>query len=154
MDTPDLSPYYKVVEDAIQQLGIDPALCRGEKGGQWNLKKNDVNVWIDLWYIEREQRPYYQVMAPILQLPADNREKLYEELLQINDSLYGVAFTLYKDWVYLKVIREVEGMDDKEAFAMLTRIGNYADVYKQDLHDKYTKDDFQNRNLRGGQAPA
>jgi len=105
MEIPDLSPYYKVVEGAIEQLGIDPKLCRGEKEGQWNLKKNDTNVWIDLWYIEREQRPYYQVMSPILQVPPVNREKLYEELLQINDSLYGVAFTLYKDWVYLKVIK-------------------------------------------------
>ena len=150
----DLEPYYKIVENCIQRLGVDPALCRGEKPGQWNLKKNNTDVWIDLWYIEREQRPYYQVMAPVIQVPEQNKAVLFEELLTINDQLYGVAFTLYKDWVYLKVIREVQGMDEDEAFAMLTRIGNYADDYKQKLAIKYGESTQSSDNLRGGPGPA
>ncbi len=139
----DLSNYYGVVEECIGRLGVEPAQCRGEKDGQWNLKKGEISVWIDLWHIELEGRAYFQVMTPILQVPEKNKEALYEELLSLNDSLFGVAFTIYKNWVYLKVIREAMGMDANEAFAMLTRVGNYADDYTNKLQEKYFS------NLRG-----
>lgn len=141
--TPDLSPYYQLVENTITKLGIDPSTCRSKnndgavKPGAWNLKKGSAKVWIDLWYIEKENRPYFQVMSPVMQIPANKQGELFKELLEINDKLYGVAFTIYNKWVWLKVIREVDGMDESEAFAMLTRIGNYADQYDDALMQKY-----------------
>lgn len=135
----DLQPYYDVVEGCIADLGVNPVDCRGENPGQWNLKKGDTTVWADLWYIEKEDRPYFQVMAPIFQIPADEavKTRLFGELLEINDTLYGVAFTMYKDWIYIKVIREADGMDKGEALAMLLRVGNYADQHRQELSTKY-----------------
>jgi hypothetical protein len=78
-------------------------------------------------------------MAPIFQIPADEavKTRLFGELLEINDTLYGVAFTMYKDWIYIKVIREADGMDKGEALAMLLRVGNYADQHRQELSTKY-----------------
>ncbi len=135
----DLQPYYNTVEASIAALGVDPADCRGENPGQWNLRKGETTVWVDLWYIEREERPYFQVMAPIFQIPTDvdTKNRLFEELLSINDTLYGVAFTTYKEWIYIKVIREADGMDEGEAQAMLLRVGNYADQNRQELSAKY-----------------
>ena len=74
-----------------------------------------------------------------MKIPTDMKRKnlLFEELLIINDKLFGVAFTIYQGWVYLKVIREVDGMDQNEAMAMLHRIGNYADQYDDELIAKY-----------------
>lgn len=135
----DLQPYYDVVESSITDLGVNPVDCRGENPGQWNLRKGETTVWIDLWYIERENRPYFQVMSPIFKIPtdADTKNRLFEELLSINDTLYGVAFTTYKEWIYIKVIREADGMDKGEAQAMLLRVGNYADHNRTELSTKY-----------------
>jgi len=138
----DLQPYYETVESSIADLGVNPVECRGDNPGQWNLKKGETTVWVDLWYIENEQRPYYQVMSPIFKIPTDvdTKNNVFEELLQINDRLYGVAFTTYKEWIYVKVIREADGMDKGEAQAMLLRVGNYADQYRQELSEKHKID--------------
>ncbi len=135
----DLQPFYDVVEKGISELGVDPVECRGENPGQWNLKKTDTTVWVDLFYIEKEDRPYYQVMSPIFQIPTDDNTKnnLFHELLEINDTFYGVAFTVYQDWIYIKVIREANGMDSAESLAMLLRVGTYADQYRHELAEKY-----------------
>lgn len=126
-----------MVEKCISSLGIDPALCRGEKPGQYSLVKGSAKVWIDVWNIEREGRAYFQVMSPFMKIPDTNREQFYEELLTINDKLYGVAFTIYNNWAWLKHIREVEGLDETEVTATIHRIGNYADDYDDKLIAKY-----------------
>lgn len=132
-----MQQYFQVVEASISKLGVDPAACRGQKEGQWSLVKGSANVWIDCWYIEREKRAYYQVMSPIMQIPASGAAELFKELLEINDKLFAVAFTIYDGWVWLKVIREADGMDADEAFALMTRVGNYADEYDDMLKAKY-----------------
>lgn len=56
------------VEGAIKKMNIDPNLCKGDKVGQYNMVHGSVNVWIDVWHIERENRAYFQVMSPIMNL--------------------------------------------------------------------------------------
>ena len=34
-----------LVEKSIEGLKVDPALCRGQKKGQWSLKLKDATVW-------------------------------------------------------------------------------------------------------------
>lgn len=134
-----IEKYYQMVETCITNLGIDPSVCRGEKAGQWSLMKGSAKVWIDVWHIERENRPYFQVMSPVMALPPNtSNEELYKELLEINDKLFGVAFSLYNGWIWLKVIRECDGMDENEAAAMINRIGIYADQYDDHLVAKYS----------------
>ena len=135
----DLTAFYDIIEKSITELGVNPVDCRGENPGQWNLKKGDTTVWVDLWYIEKEDRSYFQTMAPIFAVPSDpeTKNKVLEELLTINDSLFGVAFSIFNDFIYLKVVREASGMDNNEAIAMILRIGNYAELHRKELSEKY-----------------
>lgn len=139
----DLQSYYQIIENAISQIGIDPALCRAkndagqEVPGQWNLKKGEQSVWVDLWYIEKEQRAYFQVLAPMMDVPANISPAFYRELLEINYDLYGVAFVISRDKVYIKIIREADGMDSPECLASIYRVGNYASHYDPILREKY-----------------
>jgi len=135
----DLQSYFDIVESGIADLGVNPADCRGDNPGQWNLKKGDTLVWIDLWWIESEGRPYFQVMSPIFAVPTDEKTKnaIFAELLEINDTLFGVAFTVYNENIYIKVIREVDGMDKAESLSLLLRVGNYADLFRKDLSEKH-----------------
>jgi hypothetical protein len=133
----NLQYYYDMVETCIRDLGVDPAICRGEQPGQWSLKKGSASVWIDVWHIESEGRGYFQVLAPVMQVPGTNVEAFYQELLELNYTLYGVAFVKFKDWVYVKLIREVDGLEQKEAAATINRVGWYADEYDDKLKVKY-----------------
>jgi hypothetical protein len=129
--------YYQIIENCIKRLGVDPAICKGEKPGQWDLKKGSASVWIDVWKKENEDYGYMQIMAPISEIPATGKEAFYEEVLTINHDLYGVGFTKFENWIYIKIIRELEDLSEDEAFAMFNRIGNYADQYDDHFKDKY-----------------
>lgn len=129
----------EMVENSIRKLGIDPVSCRGEKEGQYSLTRGSVQIWIDVWHIEKENRAYFQVMSPIIEtVNVANKPALYEELLQFNDTLFNVAFTLYNNWVWLKTLREVDSLDENEVYAQITRVGNYADRYDDELKQKHS----------------
>lgn len=134
----DLTFYYQMIEKIIANWGVDPATTRGQKEGQYSLKKGSASVWVDIWYVESQKRSYFQVMAPIMRLPLPDRQAaFFQELLEINDRLYGVAFTVYNGWAWLKHIRETDNLDQPEAEAMLNRVGVYADQYDDILKEKY-----------------
>ena len=134
----DLSKYFTMVEEIIQSLGVDPSLCRGQNPGQYSLMLGSARVWIDVWYIESQSRSYFQAMSPVMRLPIlQSQHAFFQELLEINDKLYGVAFTVYNGWAWLKHIRETDGLDKSEAEAMTHRIGVYADQYDDYLKGKY-----------------
>lgn len=134
----ELENTYLLVENAIRKIGVDPALCKGEKPGQYTMKQGSASVWIDVLFIPRENSSYFQVMSPVMSIAnVSNKAGLYEELLAINDLLYNVAFTTYNNFVWLKTIRETKGLDEDEIIAQLRRIGTYADQYDDILRQKY-----------------
>ena len=67
-------------------------------------KKGSAPVWVDVWKVQDQEYGYMQIMAPICEVPVNNQHLFTKELLEINHQLYGVAFTIYKDWAYLKII--------------------------------------------------
>jgi hypothetical protein len=133
----NLQPYYDLVENCIRSLGVDPVTCRGKQPGQWDLRRGSASVWVDVFWSENNKCGYFQIIAPVMQIPDNNQTAFFRELLELNHSFYGVAFTIFKDWVYIKMIRELEGMDQNEALAMLNRVGWYADEYDDKLKAKY-----------------
>lgn len=133
----NLDSYYKTVEECVASFGVDPVKSRGERAGQWNLQRGSANVWIDIFYVEQAQQAYFQVMAPVVPMPTTDVEKFYEELLETNFTLYGVAFAKYQGAIYIKVVREAKGLDVAEAQAMVGRVGVYADHYDDELIKKY-----------------
>ncbi|MEJ0032883.1 MAG: hypothetical protein WDO15_22075 [Bacteroidota bacterium] len=55
------------------------------------------------------QYGYFQALALICDVPVTNQALFTKELLEINHSLYGVGFTIFRDKAYIKAIRELEG---------------------------------------------
>ncbi|MEZ4830116.1 MAG: YbjN domain-containing protein [Bacteroidia bacterium] len=133
----DLSYHYAIVENALRQLGVDPTTCRGEQPGSWNLVKGSARIMLDLWYIESEQRAYFSALSPVMKFPKSSTESLSRELLAINHQLFGAAFSLFNDVIYMRTIREVDGMDATEAGAMILRVANYTDHYDDILQQKF-----------------
>ena len=133
----DIKDFYTMVENVIRGLGVDPSLCKGEKEGQWSLTKGSASVWIDVWKAESGFSGYLQIMAPVVEIPKENREAFFREILDINHTLYGVGMTSFSDWIYMKTVRELDGLDQAEATAMFNRVGGYADDYDDILREKY-----------------
>jgi hypothetical protein len=133
----DLTSYYQLVENAIKSLGVDPEMCRGDNPGQWNLASGSANVWIDVFQREGENEGYFQCMGPVCEVPQNNREAFFQEVLEINHGLYGAAMTKYEGNIFMKSIRELTGLDESEIISTMNRIGSYGDQYDDYLKDKY-----------------
>ena len=134
----NLRPYYDLVDSSLIKMGIDPATCRvAGKPAQWDLKRGSASVWIDILWDEKAGAAYFQCMAPVIKVPTSAREVFYEEVLTLGHNLYGCGFTLFQGYIYVKTLREVDGLDANEISATLTRIGYYADTYDDYLRDRY-----------------
>ena len=131
--------YYEMVENVIRNLGVDPVACREQTAGQWSLVKGSASVWIDVFEPKNDSGfiGYLQIMAPICQVPAHNAEAFYTEILETNHNLYGVGFTKFNEWIYIKGIREVDGIDEAEITSMFNRVSNYGDQYDDHFKSKY-----------------
>ncbi len=134
-----LEPYYLKVENTIQSLGVDPVLCRNESAGQWTLTKGSATVWIDVFPAANNSGylGYLRIMAKLSDIPSTNREAFFQELLEISYDLYGVAITKFEQTIYVKMIRELEGIDESEILASFNRVGYYTDKYDDELKNKY-----------------
>jgi hypothetical protein len=134
--------YHNLVEQVLTEYKVDPATARGQNPGQWNLKLGSASVWVDIFQTKDAQgnltqNGYFQVIAPICEVPVNNQHLFTKELLEANHSLYGVAFTIYKDWAYIKSIRELMGLDKTEVMSTFDRVGIYADEWDDKLKTKY-----------------
>jgi hypothetical protein len=141
MENP-ISHYYTMVEQVLTDYKIDPAVARGQQPGQWNLKLGSASVWVDVFQTKDAQgnlmqSGYFQVIAPVCEVPVNNQQLFTKELLEINHSLYGVAFTVFKEWAYIKSIRELQGLDKTEVMSTFDRVGIYADEWDDKLRTKY-----------------
>ena len=123
--------YYNMFEQVLVEYKVDPTTARGQAPGQWNLKLGSASVWVDVFQSKDAQGNlaqygYLQVLAPVCDVPVNNQHLFTKELLEINHSLYGVGFTIFKDKAYIKSIRELQGLDISEIRSTLDRVGIYA----------------------------
>lgn len=137
-----ISHYYTMFEQVLTDYKVDPATARGEHPGQWNLKLGSASVWVDIFQSKDaqgnlQQYGYLQVLAPVCDVPVNNQHLFTKELLEINHSLYGVGFTIFKDKAYIKSIRELQGLDSSEVRSTLDRVGIYANDWDDKLKAKY-----------------
>jgi hypothetical protein len=134
--------YHNLVEEVLVEYKIDPVTARGGQSGQWNLKLGSASVWVDVIQSKDAQGNllpygYLQVMSPVCEVPVNNQHLFTKELLEINHSLYGVSFTIFKDNAYIKSIRELQGLDKSEVKSTFDRVGIYADEWDDKLKTKY-----------------
>ncbi len=137
---PKLHKYYSTVEESIARIGLDPKKFRGNQKGEWTLQRGDYSIWIDVWHDAAEDVAYMQVVAPVMEIPAETATVLFKELLQINLQLCGVAFCVHGEKVVLKGTRVAEGLDVEEAFAMIMLVGKYVDNFTPKLKKRYFND--------------
>ncbi|GEM_PF-1496807 len=138
----NLQPYYQVVEQVIAELGAPLEQCRARDNngnvipGQWNLMKGSANVYVDV-YATEDGYAYFCIASPVMKITTPKLKELYEKLLILNHQMYAASFSINQDWVWLRILRECEGMDPHECRASFDRVGWYADKYDDELKAEF-----------------
>ena len=120
-----LDTYYKLVDAAIADLGLNPDETRGEQPGQWNLKKGKFDIMIDVW--EQEKQFLFQVVCPLCALPDENREAFLIHLLQKNYGMSSMSYAMMEDSVFLKHTTEANTLTKENISMLLTKTAFYAE---------------------------
>ncbi|MCS7077264.1 MAG: YbjN domain-containing protein [Bacteroidia bacterium] len=133
----NLEAYIPIVEQAIASFGIDVASCRTDSPTVWSLKRGSANVTM-LLNLNQENRAIFVVISGIMEVPDQNREALFLELLTINHTLVGTYFTVYNNsLICLASSRYADGLDPKEVAEMLEAQSYAADALDDMLIAKY-----------------
>ena len=111
-----IQTFYKLVDDAITDLGLNPEEVRGEQPGQWNLKKGRFDIMVDIW--EQENQFLFQIVCPLCSLPNENKEEFLLHLLKRNYGMSSITYAILEDSVFLKYTTEANTLT-KEAVVML-----------------------------------
>jgi hypothetical protein len=133
----ELKALYDIVEEGIKMTQVKPEQCRSKTEGQWNLKRLNTDIWVDLWHVDEEDKNYFQVMTPLVQLPQEGREEFFKELLDLNYQLISGSFVTYKDGVYVKATLDAETITPDIVFMLLNRIGHYGNIFEEGLIKRY-----------------
>lgn len=115
----------QLVEEVLVSLGLNVEECRGEKEGQWNLRKGSFDIMVDAW--EEQGQVLFQVLCPLCALPDENKEAFFLYLLQRNHELSAIAYTVFEQNVYLKHTREANGLTKEEILNLLSKTAFYAE---------------------------
>jgi hypothetical protein len=94
------------------------------------MSRGSADVFISLFTIERPDEPpewYVEWSSPVFKLPSENLLAFYRRLLEENAQRIAVKFSIKDDTVWLEITRELNGVDTKECYRNLTRIGDTAD---------------------------
>ena len=120
-----IQTFYKLVDDAIIDLGLNADETKGDLPGQWNLKKGKFDIMVDVW--EQEKQFLFQVVSPLCTLPDENKEGFMLHLLQKNYGLSSLAYAIMEDSVFLKHTTEMASLTKENIIALLTKTAFYAE---------------------------
>lgn len=134
----NMQAHYDMVETAIREMGVDPAEARGEEAGQWTLERDQSLLMIDLWFVEEEGRPFFQILSPVIELETvDDHFGLFRKLLEENYRVQGSGFCLLQDAIYLNTVRPVEEVDQHIVGELIRRTAFYGNFFVQKLRQRY-----------------
>jgi hypothetical protein len=102
-----------------------------QEGYGWTFKRGSATI--EIYVTQQDSDGFFQVLSPILHVPASNLLPLYRRLLEMNLQLTSVAFGIYLDAVYVFSERPLEGMDAEEANAIINRVAEVADEWDDKL---------------------
>ena len=120
-----IQDYYNLVDAAITELGLSPEETKGDQPGQWNLKKGQFDIMVDVW--EQEKQFLFQVVSPLCTMPEENKEAFMLHLLQKNYGLSSLAYAIMDDSVFLKHTTEMGSLTKENIVMLLTKTAFYAE---------------------------
>jgi hypothetical protein len=128
-----------LVEQAIRDLGVDPASARTEGPSHvaYALRRGSARIAVVVQPpADAGADGRLRVVAPIVRLPEEaERPGLFEYLLRANAvAVRDCAFAITDDEVLVVAERSVRYLDGPEVDAILRTVGAVADRFDDELH--------------------
>ncbi len=126
----NFNDYKSMIEGIIREWNIDPNTIYNPDYRVWFLVQGSANF--EVGFFNYNETDYFYVAASIVKIPQENVLPFYRRLLELNDYYIGVKLSIKGNQVWLLEQRECEGMDKREAKAIIDRVRLIAD----DLDDR------------------
>ena len=131
-----------LVEEHLKEEGLDPAVVRMKTADghpAWAFRQGSASVRIHVLGADADSDvAYFQVVAPVIILPEENREPVFHRLLTLNaDQLWSCAFAVRQDRVILTADRTTRDLDKSEVVEMIERVAAYADKFDDELVEQF-----------------
>jgi hypothetical protein len=133
-----------LVERVIVRGGYVPIEVRSDGADgetmTWRLRAGDTPLFVIVRSVDEgvDQQAYVQVLAPILELPASEREQLYERLLVLNtEALAACAFALDGERVVITKDRSARDMNRSELEEIVDCVLTFAEEYGDALAQEF-----------------
>ncbi len=133
-----------------KHLNLSPDQIRCENEGEYIIKRDNTEMYIDLWqpqeqsqwqYFDRENiAGVFQIVAPICHYPPDEHLPIFlEELAHLNFHLFFGKFIANADQrvISIQYKRVLHGLNETEIIEPLEAVGYYAENLKEYLMEKY-----------------
>ena len=138
----ELDRVIALVEGHLNDEGLKPdevKMKTADGHPAWAFRQGSASVRIHLLAGEKESGyGYFQVVAPVIILPEEGRDLIYERLLSLNaDQLWSCAFAVRQDRVILTADRTTRDLDKSEVVEMIERVAAYADKFDDELVEEF-----------------
>lgn len=131
-----MTDYQHTIAAAIEKLGLSAEKCQVTES-TWVITRGSASISLALY--DADNRTYFKVEALIAKLPSEQSTDFYKQLLLHNHNFNGFGFSLSDNEVYMKAVRDTAGMDVNEAFVLITKVGNYADKFDEEVNENLSK---------------
>ncbi len=142
-----LSSYISLVENAISNLGVDPAVCKTDQSNKWHLHRGQAQVVL----MVRKSRTHkgtekdtIVMVSPVVVVPQDDKlkQKLYQLMLATSHQMITEAFSIAKEAngtevAYLSSTNFIEDMNSEEIAFMLDSMSYYALKFSEELRSEF-----------------
>jgi hypothetical protein len=107
-----------------------------DHSGYMQVRKGSANVGVNVL----EDHGVLLLLAPVMAVPATDKEKFYRRLLElsfITTSDAAFAIDAQKDEVYVRALRRLSGLDYEEFEDLLDTVGKVADEWDDALKKEF-----------------
>jgi hypothetical protein len=143
----NLNKYIQLVEDAIIELGVDPAVCRTELPNKWHLHRGQAQVVLMVRKSRThkgEERDTLVIVSPVVVVPQEEKlkQKLYQFLLSTSHQMITEAFSIAKEAngtevAYISSTYFIDEMNKEEVAFMLDSMSFYAYKFSEELRAEF-----------------
>ncbi len=133
-----LDPYRILIEEILNDLGIDPAKnaeVAQDNRLSWFLQRGSASIFVEVF--QEGDDSYFMIDCPLLMMPAVGLEAFFRKLLELNDRLVEASFVARGQEIHLVGIRPLRGLDAVEASGMMDRISSWADTLDNQLAEEF-----------------
>ncbi len=126
-----------MVEAYFQRRGLHPAdhMLTDASGLGWWLMEGSAKIFV--FVQDGPQGAILRLTAPLVQIPAENRELFYRRLLDLNGTLSSCALSTHEELVLVVAQRPTFGLVQEELDDLVWHVAYVADLLDNKLAEEF-----------------